>query len=99
ALFGMGLSLSYQSARVINFAQGAMGAVPALFVASRGVDHGWSYWVAVPVALVLGSATGGLIEVVVIRRLAHAPRLVVLVATIAIAQLLLIPGQFMVNLS
>ncbi|MHB8467028.1 MAG: branched-chain amino acid ABC transporter permease, partial [Acidimicrobiales bacterium] len=99
SLFGMGLSLTYQSARVINFAQGAMGAVPALFVASRVVDHGWSYWVAVPIALLLAAATGALMELVVIRRLAHSPRLVVLVATIAVAQLLLIPGQFMVKLS
>jgi ABC-type branched-subunit amino acid transport system ATPase component/ABC-type branched-subunit amino acid transport system permease subunit len=99
SLFGMGLSLCYQSARVINFAQGAMGALPALFVASRVVDHGWSYWVAIPTALVLAAGTGALMEVVVIRRLSGSPRLVVLVATIAMAQLLLVPGQFLVNLS
>lgn len=99
SLFAMGLSLAYQSTRVINFAQGALGAVPALFVASRVVDHGWSYWVALPVALLLAAATGALMEFLIIRRLAHSPRLVVLVATIAVAQLLLIPGQFMVNLN
>src|SRR5216684_649923 len=73
SLFGMGLSLTYQSARVINFAQGAMGAFPALFVASRVVDHGWSYWVAVPAALIVAAGTGALIELLVIRRLAHSP--------------------------
>ncbi|HMK63081.1 MAG TPA: ATP-binding cassette domain-containing protein, partial [Acidimicrobiales bacterium] len=98
SLFGMGLSLSYQSARVVNFAQGAMGVIPALFVASRVVDHGWSYWVALPLALVLAAGTGALMELLVVRRLRRAPRLVVLVATIAVAQLLLIPGQFMINL-
>jgi len=99
SLFGMGISLSYQSARVINFAQGSMGVIPALFVASRVVDHGWDYWVAVPVALLLAAAIGALMELLVIRRLAHAPRLLVLIATIAVAQLLLIPGQFMISLS
>jgi ABC-type branched-subunit amino acid transport system ATPase component/ABC-type branched-subunit amino acid transport system permease subunit len=99
SLFGMGLSLTYQSARVVNFAQGSMGAVPALFVASRVVDHGWSYWVAVPMALILATATGALMELLIMRRLANSPRLVILVATIAVAQLLLIPGQFMVHLN
>ena len=29
SLFAMGLTLIYQSARVVNFAQGSLGAVPA----------------------------------------------------------------------
>jgi ABC-type branched-subunit amino acid transport system ATPase component/branched-subunit amino acid ABC-type transport system permease component len=99
SLFGMGLSLTYQSTRVINFAQGAIGVIPALFVATQVVDHGWNYWVALPIALLLAAATGALMELLIIRRLRKAPRLVVLVATIAFAQLLLIPGQFMVNLN
>jgi ABC-type branched-subunit amino acid transport system ATPase component/ABC-type branched-subunit amino acid transport system permease subunit len=99
SLFGMGLSLTYQSTRVINFAQGAIGVIPALFVATQVVDHGWNYWVALPIALILAAATGALMELLIIRRLRKAPRLVVLVATIAFAQLLLVPGQFMVNLN
>ena len=99
SLFGMGLSLTYQSTRVINFAQGAMGVVPALFVASQVVDHGWSYWVALPLALILAAGTGVVMELVIVRRLRKAPRLVVLVATIAAAQLFLIPGLFMINLN
>ena len=99
SLFGMGLSLTYQSTRVINFAQGAMGVIPALFVASQVVDHSMSYWLALPLALVLAAGTGVLMELVIVRRLRKAPRLVVLVATIAAAQLFLIPGLFMVNLN
>src|SRR3954469_17564035 len=78
-LFGMGLTLTYQSSRVINFAQGAMGAVPHLLLAYLVVDHGVSYWVALPLALLTAVAAGAALELVVIRRLAHAPRLVVLV--------------------
>jgi len=99
SLFGMGLSLTYQATRVVNFAQGAMGVIPALFVASQVVDHGWSYWAALPLALVLAAGTGVVMELVIVRRLRKAPRLVVLVATIAAAQLFLIPGLFMVNLN
>jgi ABC-type branched-subunit amino acid transport system ATPase component/ABC-type branched-subunit amino acid transport system permease subunit len=99
SLFGIGISLTYQSSRVINFAQGAMGAVPGLLVASLVVDHGWGYWPALIAALVVSVLTGALMEVGVIRPLRRAPRLVVLVATIAASQLLLIPEPFVVHLN
>ena len=48
ALFAMGITLVYQNSRVLNFAQGAMGALPHIMVAALVIDHGWSYWAAVP---------------------------------------------------
>ena len=48
-----GLVLIYRSHRVINFAEADLGAVPASLCVSLVVFRGWSYWVGVPLALVL----------------------------------------------
>ncbi|MCU1463665.1 MAG: hypothetical protein JWO37_3740 [Acidimicrobiales bacterium] len=90
ALLGAGLTLVYRATRVINFAHGELGALPALLVPILVLNHGLSYWVAVPLALATGAVGGGLIEVLVIRRLAAAPRLLVMVATIGVAEVLLV---------
>ena len=87
ALVAMGIVLVYRSSRVINFAVGNMGVpATALFAVMVGV-HGWPYWPSLAIALVLGTLTGVLIELAVIRRLFKAPRVIVLVATIGVAQL------------
>ena len=97
ALFGIGISLTYQSSRVLNFAQGSMGALPATIVATLVVDRGWGYWPALVLALLVGATSGALLERFVVRRLAKAPRLVVLVATIGAAQLLAAPAALLAN--
>ena len=89
-VLGLGLTLVYRTTRILNFAHGEIGALPAALVPIFVINHGWPYWVAVPLALLLAGALGGLTEVVVIRRLAHAPRLNLLVATIGVAQILLV---------
>src|SRR5688572_16138683 len=91
ALFGMGLTLTYQSSRVLNFAQGAMGTVPAVMVATLVLDQGWGYWPALVSAVAVAGLSGALIDALVIRRFKDAPRLVALVATIGVAQILVIP--------
>ena len=45
------------------------------------------YWLAVVAALAVGTLYGALLELTIIRRLFDAPRVIVLVATIGIAQL------------
>ena len=99
ALLALGLALVYRSHRVINFAQADLGAVPATLAVCLVTLSGWSYWVAVPLALVVAVVLGALVELVVIRRFARAPRLILMVATIGLAQLLAgiaqgIPGLF-----
>ena len=47
------------------------------------------FWVAAPIALVVGTLFAVLVEVAVIRRLFNSPRVIVLVATIGIAELAL----------
>ena len=99
ALLALGLALVYRSHRVINFAQADLGAVPATLAVCLVTLSGWSYWVAVPLALAVAVVLGALVELVVIRRFARAPRLILMVATIGLAQLLAgiaqgIPGLF-----
>ena len=87
-LLGLGLVLVYRSSRVINFAHGEMGALPAVIVPVLVLGHGLSYWLALPLALLAAAVAGGLTEFLVIRRLRKASRLIVLVATIGVAQIL-----------
>ncbi len=87
ALLGVGLVIVYKSSRVLNFAHGEMGVLAAKVLPVLVLAHGMSYWAALPIALAASVGAGALTEVVVIRRLSRAPRLVVLVATIGAAQL------------
>jgi ABC-type branched-subunit amino acid transport system ATPase component/ABC-type branched-subunit amino acid transport system permease subunit len=88
ALMAFGLALIYKANRVINFAQADLGAVPASLAVSLITVEAWSYWLAIPLALIAGIALGSVIEFVVIRRFARAPRLIVMVVTIGLAQFL-----------
>ena len=88
ALMAFGLALIYKSNRVINFAEADLGAVPASLAVSLIAVEAWSYWLAIPLALIAGVALGSAIEFVVIRRFARAPRLIVMVVTIGLAQFL-----------
>jgi ABC-type branched-subunit amino acid transport system ATPase component/branched-subunit amino acid ABC-type transport system permease component len=86
-LLAMGIVLIYRSTRVINFAVGNMGLVGTALLAIMVVDHGIPFWLAVIACLAVGALYGALMEVAVIRRLFAAPRVIVLVATIGLAQL------------
>jgi branched-chain amino acid transport system permease protein len=88
ALTSVGLVLIYRANRVINFAQAEIGSVAAV-VAIEMVLHGVPYFVAVPLGLVLAAVIGAGVERVIIRRFRTAPRLILAVATIGIAQILL----------
>ena len=96
ALLALGLILIYRSTRVINLAHGEMGAFAAAIVAVLVNQNGWPYWAASLAALVAAALLGGLVELLVIRRLFAAPRLIVLVATMGLAQLFLF-GTFVLN--
>ena len=94
SLLGIGLTLVYRSSRVINFAHGDMGSLPAGILLVLVINLNWPYLPALAVALAAAVAIGGLVEFLVIRRLTEAPRLVVLVSTIGVAQLLLAVNSF-----
>src|SRR5207248_9227354 len=88
ALIAIGLILIYRTNRVINFAVAAIGAVPATLAALLVSVRHWSYWVAFPLVMIGGPLVGGIVEVTIIRRFGRAPRLILTVATLGIAQVL-----------
>ena len=88
ALIALGIALVYRANRIINFAQGDIGGVPAsLAVLLIAVVH-WPYPLGILVGLASGVVVGVLVEFLLIRRFSRAPRLVLTVATIGIAQVL-----------
>jgi len=88
ALVAMGLVLVYRANRIVNFAQGDMGAVASVLAASLYVGPKLPFFVCVGIGLLAALVTGFIVEVGLIRRFSHAPRLVLTVATIGISQLL-----------
>jgi ABC-type branched-subunit amino acid transport system ATPase component/ABC-type branched-subunit amino acid transport system permease subunit len=88
ALLAIGLTLVYRTSRVLNFAAGEMGALPALLIPILVINKGWPYWLALVLTLVGAATIGGLTESLVMRPLSRGPRLTMLVATIALAQAL-----------
>jgi ABC-type branched-subunit amino acid transport system ATPase component/ABC-type branched-subunit amino acid transport system permease subunit len=87
AVVAMGIVLVFRSSRVVNFAAGNMGVPATALFAIMTARQGWPYWPSLFAALAVGAATGFVVELAVIRRLARAPRVIVLVATIGVAQL------------
>lgn len=87
-LLAVGLVLTYRTTRIINFAYGAMGGLAAGIAVGLYVGEDVPWGLAVPLGVVLGVVIGALIEGLIIRRFARAPRLVLTVATIGLAQLL-----------
>ena len=87
ALLAMGIVLIYRATRVINFAVGAMGLVGGALFALLVVEWNVPFWIGAIVALCVGILYGAILELLIIRRLFAAPRVIVLVATVGIAQL------------
>jgi branched-chain amino acid transport system permease protein len=99
ALLALGLALVYRAHRILNFAQGDLGAAPASLAVLLVVTSGASWLVAFLTGLLTAVVLGVVVEVVVIRRFFRSPRLVLSVATIGLAQVLaglglLLPGWF-----
>ncbi|HVT78887.1 MAG TPA: ABC transporter permease [Acidimicrobiales bacterium] len=88
ALMALGIALIYRANRIINFAQADMGGVGASLAVMLIVSSGWAYAFAIPTGLVVGVVTGVVVEFVIVRRFAKAPRLILTVVTIGIGSLL-----------
>lgn len=86
-LLAMSMVLVYRSTRVINFAVGNIGLIAATLLPLVVLDYGFPYWVGLVVCVLAGTLFATVVELVVIRRLFEAPRVIVLVATVGIAQL------------
>lgn len=72
ASLALALVMIYQSTSHVNFAQGEM-AMFSTYIAWVLIRAGWSYWAAFPVTLLFSFILGFLIERIVLRPLAHAP--------------------------
>jgi ABC-type branched-subunit amino acid transport system ATPase component/ABC-type branched-subunit amino acid transport system permease subunit len=87
-VLAVGLVLVYRSARVINFAHGEMGAFGAGLLALLVINWDVPFFLALGIVLVVGGVLGAVVELVVVRRLFRAPRVILFVATLGAAQLL-----------
>ena len=92
-IIGVGIVLIYRTSRIINFAAGAVGAIPAIIALSLSTVDGVNYLVTLPIVLV-GGPLLGLATDLVMRRFDKVPRLIATVMTIGVAQSLAIFGFF-----
>ena len=88
ALIALGMALVHRANRIINFAQADLGFAPAVLAYLLLDEVGVPWPVAVLVGLATAVLLGAATEVVVIRRFARAPRLLVTIATIGLSQVL-----------
>jgi len=86
-LLALGLVLIYRTNRVLNFAQGQLGVVAAVFMVKLHADFHFNYWIALVVALGLAAGAGAVCELT-LRRIFNRPRVLVMVATIGLSQVL-----------
>lgn len=89
-IFGAGIVLVYRSSRVVNFAYGEIGALAAVAFAKVVLDWGWNYVVALLVVTALSGVLSACVELTVVRRLFDAPRVILFIATVGVAQLILL---------
>jgi ABC-type branched-subunit amino acid transport system permease subunit/ABC-type branched-subunit amino acid transport system ATPase component len=89
AVFAAGFVLVYRSTGVLNFAQGEIGAFGVALFALFHVQYDVPYWLAFAISVLATALIGMVTELVVVRRLFESPRLVLLIATVGVAQLLL----------
>jgi ABC-type branched-subunit amino acid transport system permease subunit len=87
-LLAVGLVLIYRTNRVLNFAQGQIGVIAAVFLVKLTADFKFNYWFALVLSIGLAAAAGAGSELV-LRRLFNRPRVLVMVATIGLSYLLL----------
>jgi len=86
-LIALGLVLIYRTNRIINFAHGQLGAVMAVFLLKLTFDLDIPYFPSLILCLVLAGGLGALTELL-LRRISKRPRVLVMVATIGIAEVL-----------
>ncbi len=87
-ILAVGLIIVYRSSGVINFAHAQIGIVGAALLAKMVIDWNWPFAAALLVVIPLGGLVGMVVELTVIRRLFHSPRVIVFVATLGVVQVL-----------
>lgn len=85
-LVASGLSLIFGVTRIVNFAHGAFYMLGAYIACT--LANAWSgplgFWLALPAAVAIVAAMGGLLEMTLLRRIYRAPELFQLLATFGV---------------
>lgn len=97
AILASGLVLIYRATKVINLAQGQIGAFAAALLTVLVHDSGLPYVVALPCVLLCGAALGWVVERTLVRPLVDRSILAVLVATIGVTDLLYVAQSELPN--
>lgn len=87
-LSAVGLVLVYRASRVVNFSQASLGSAAGVLAILIFITWGWNYFVCLALGAVVAAGTGALVDRLVIRRFFWAPRLILTLATIGLAQVL-----------
>jgi ABC-type branched-subunit amino acid transport system ATPase component/ABC-type branched-subunit amino acid transport system permease subunit len=85
-VIAVGVVLVYRATRIINFAVGGMGVVGAVTLALLAIQYHVPFWVSFAVAVLIGLVFGAVVDATIVRRLRKSPKVIVLVATIGVAQ-------------
>jgi branched-chain amino acid transport system permease protein len=88
ALIAFGIALVHRAEGIVNFAQGDLGGLPASLAVLLILVTGVPYGLAIGAGLTAGVVLGAVVHFLVIRRFATAPRLILTVATVFLAQVL-----------
>lgn len=88
AVIAAGLVLIYRASGIVNFAQAAMGAFGVAVFVLAFQNLNLPYALAMIVGVAGAVAVGVLTDLLVVRRLFEAPRVVLLIATVGVAQLI-----------
>ncbi len=88
AALAAGFVLIYRSTGVLNFAHGEMGFFGLAIFVMMIINYELNWWVAFALAIAGTALIGMAVELIVVRRLFESPRLVLLIATIGVGQIL-----------
>ncbi len=89
-LLGIGLVLAYRSSSFINFAHGATGLLAAAAMSVVVNDYGVPYWLGFAAALAAAALLAAGIEALLSAKLASAPNVLSMVATLGAGEALLL---------
>ncbi len=85
-LIALGFVLIYKATEAVNFAQGdfmMMGAFIAIWL-TNAEYLGFSFWLAIPLTILIMALLGYLLDVAIIRKLFGQPQIAVVILTIAL---------------
>ncbi len=88
AALAAGFVLIYRSTGVLNFAHGEMGFFGLALFVLMVINYDVNWWLAFILATCATAVLGMVVELVVVRRLFDSARLVLLIATIGVGQIL-----------